>query len=322
MRVLITGGAGFIGSALARRMLSGGHIVTIVDDLSTGHRENIPSGAEFLELDLTDPESYAKLPSGGLDAVCHLAGQSSGAVSMERPHYDLEANYASTVLLSQWCLAEGVPRFVFASSMGVYGDVEALPVSEEAPCRPLSFYGVSKLAAEHALRVAAGQGLRVTALRLFSVYGPGQDLGRLTQGIVSIYLAYLLRGVPVPVTGSLQRFRDLIYIDDVVEAWHAVVSRPATPSLVYNIGTGTPTTVRQLLSGLILALGLPSDYPIQELAGSQADQFGIYADIRRAQSELPFAPRVELADGLKKMAEWARSASVSSGTKGGACGIH
>jgi UDP-glucose 4-epimerase len=321
MRVLVTGGAGFIGSSLARRMLAEGYEVAIVDDLSTGYRENIPPGAEFLELDLTRPESFGKLPAGRFDAVCHLAGQSSGAGSMENPHHDLEANAASTILLSQWCLAKGVTRFVFASSMGVYGDAQPLPVSEEARCQPLSFYGASKLAAEHALQVAARQGLQPTALRLFSVYGPGQDLGRLTQGIVSIYLAYLLKGVPVPITGSLQRFRDLIYIDDVVKAWLAAVLRPSTPSPAYNIGTGKPTTVRQLLDRLIGTLNLPADYPIQELPGSPADQFGIYADTSRAQRELHFSHRVELTDGVRKMVEWARSGAVPSGERSGACGI-
>ncbi len=125
--------------------------------------------------------------------------------------------------------------------------------------------------------------------------------------MVSIYLAYLLRGVPVPVTGSLDRFRDIIYIDDVVNAWEKAVELSETPSQVYNLASGKPTTVRELLAMLKDALQLPPDYPVEELPGSPSDQFGLYADISRVETDLGFTPRVDLTTGIKLMVAWARS---------------
>jgi UDP-glucose 4-epimerase len=191
--------------------------------------------------------------------------------------------------------------------MGIYGNPTALPVSEDAPAVPLSYYGVSKLASEHLLRVAAQDGLRPTCLRFFSVYGPGQNLDNMKQGIVSIYLAYLLRGDHVPVTGSLDRFRDLVHIDDVVRLCADVVERESTPMLAYNVGGGRPTTVRQLLNALIAAADLPSEFPVRELPGTSSDQFGLYADISRTRAEFGWTPTVELTDGLRSMVRWARS---------------
>ena len=309
MRVLVTGGAGFIGSHLADALVKAGHSVVVVDNLSTGKRENIPSHAEFLELDLVRSDFLDSLPSGDFDAVCHLAAQSSGPASAEMPYYDLQVNAASTLLLSRWCLQRAVSRFLYASSMAIYGNAESVPVKEDAPCIPRSYYGISKLASEHLLRLAAAEGLRVTNLRMFSVYGPGQNLGNLKQGMASIYLAYLLRGVEVPVTGSFERFRDLVYIDDVVDAWLRALVLPVTPAEAYNIGSGRPTTVRELLTALLKAMDLPSDYPIRELPGSISDQFGLYANISAAHRDLQWQPTVLLSDGLKRMVAWARSVS-------------
>lgn len=306
MRVLVTGGAGFIGSHLARRLLERGDRVVVVDNLSTGKRENVPASAKFIELDLARADCLEFLPEEPFDAVCHLAAQSSGPASAEQPYNDLQANAASTLLLSRWCLQKRVSRFLYASSMAIYGNADILPVTEAAPCVPVSYYGVSKLASEHLLRVAAHEGLSVTSLRMFSVYGPGQNLGNLKQGMVSIYLAYFLRGVEVPVTGSLDRFRDFVYIDDVVDAWLKVLALPGTLGATYNIASGRPTTVRELLTALIAALGLPSDYPVRELPGSLSDQFGLYADITRAQHDLNWRTSKSLVDGLEPMIRWAR----------------
>src|SRR5207302_2649077 len=174
----------------------------------------------------------------------------------------------STLTLSRWCLKWGIPRFLYASSMAVYGDVRGLPASEDAPLCPLSYYGVSKLASEHVLRLAQREGLATTAFRMFSVYGPGQNLENLRQGMVSIFLAYLIRQAPIPVKGSLDRFRDFVYIDDVVDAWLRALDRqPASNDSpgTYNLGTGRPTTVRRLLDLLIAAVGFsPDTYPVSQ----------------------------------------------------------
>ena len=305
MKVLLTGGAGFIGSHLAAGLLGRGHDVVVLDDLSNGRRENVPAGCTFIEADAGDPATLTLLPP--VDRVVHFAAQSSGPASADLPYKDLQSNAASTLLLSRWCVQHGIRRFVYASSMAIYGNPPVLPVSEDAPQIPLSYYGVSKLTSEHLLRVAAQEGLRCTSVRFFSVYGPGQNLDNVRQGIVSIYLAYLLRGDHVPVTGSLERFRDLVHVDDVVRLCADVLERDSTPESAYNVGGGRPTTVRQLLDALIAAADLPADFPIRELPGSASDQFGLYADISRARRDFGWVPTVDLADGLKRMAQWARS---------------
>lgn len=302
MNVLVTGGAGFIGSAVARALLARGDTVVIADNLSTGRRENVPAAATFLELDLGDPDSINRLPTS-ISVVCHLAAQSSGPASADQAYEDLQANAASTLLLSRWCLQHGVPRFVYASSMAVYGQAQTAPVSEDHPCRPVSYYGVSKLTSEHLLRLASMQGLSATSLRLFSVYGPGQDLGNLRQGMVSIYLAYLLRHPEVPVTGTFERVRDFIYIDDVVQVWLAMIDRPETPSAVYNVGTGQGTTVRELLDALRQRVN--RRVPIIQGKTTVDDQAQLWADITRIRAEIGWGPTTPLATGLDRMVAWA-----------------
>jgi UDP-glucose 4-epimerase len=307
MRILITGGAGFIGSKLARRIIADGGQVVIVDNLSTGVRDNIPAEAEFIEADVGRPETIGRLPLTPFDAVCHLAAQSSGAVSMEQPFYDFQTNATSTLLLTRWCLKNGTRRFVYASSMAVYGNPATLPVGELDSLNPISYYGVSKLASERLMAVAAAQGLRCTALRMFNVYGPGQNMANLRQGMASIYLAYLLRGEEVPVTGSLERFRDFVFIDDVIDAWMRVLSLESTPAPVYNIASGEATRVQDLLGYLISACGLPPDHPVRSLPAPPGDQFGLRANVSQALEDLGWRPGIGLPEGLRRFVSWARA---------------
>lgn len=305
---LVTGGAGFIGSHISRRLLEIDYNVVIVDNLSTGKRENIPPEAEFVQLDVARPDFLTQLPNRDYEAVLHLAAQSSGAISAEKPLYDMQANAASTLLLSRWCLERHIPRFLYASSMAIYGDQQALPVSETADCRPLSYYGVSKLNSEHLLRLASREGLSYTGFRMFSVYGPGQNLANLKQGMVSIFLAYVLKEQPIPVKGSFDRFRDFIYIDDVVSAWLKALTDSAATNQIYNLGSGQPTTVRELITSIIQACGHnPATYEVYEDAPTPGDQFGLYADNSQLQHDLNWSPQTSLSAGIATMVDWAKS---------------
>lgn len=306
MRVLVTGGAGFIGSRLAAALVRAKHSVLVVDDLSTGSESSVPPAAEFIRADVSKPDFLKKL--GKLDAICHLAAQSSGEVSSEQPLLDFNVNAASTLLLSRWALEKGVPRFLYASSMAAYGQPEQPgPVSEDTPLVPLTQYGVSKMASEHILRLAQARGLSTTSFRMFSVYGAGQNMANLKQGMVSIYMAYVLEGKEVPVKGAFDRFRDLVHVEDVVGAWLAALSMKATPSPVYNLGTGRPTTVAELLKKIFAACGERADYPAKQFPGTPGDQHGLCADVSLAKKELGWTARVPLEQGLKDMAGWARN---------------
>lgn len=312
-RILITGGAGFIGSHLARRCIADGYNVTIIDHMTTGFASNIPDGAEVIRADIADPETYNHLPEQGFDVVMHLAAQSSGEVSQENPDLDLRVNTLATLMLLKWSVKHHVKRFLYASSMAVYGNPVRLPVSETDTCLPLSFYGISKIASEHYIRHYAEEGLDTTIFRMFSVYGPGQNMDNLKQGMVSIFLAYLFRNEEVLVKGDKNRFRDYIYIDDVVDAWCSSIDNPLSFKKTYNLATGKKTHVCELVDSEIRLFGRdPATYPVRYRGSTPADQFGLFADITAIQRDLGWSPKVSLDDGLKTMIAWVKTGARQS----------
>jgi len=202
---LVTGAAGFIGSALSKRLLQLGHAVVTVDNLSTGTEEAIPGGVHFIKGDCQSPDVISQLMEFRFEAIFHIAGQSSGEISFENPVYDLQTNTQSTLQLLQYCRVTGCTKFIYASSMSVYGDQKDLPVKESANCQPKSFYAVGKLASENYLRIYSTFGIRTTALRFFNVYGPGQNLTNMKQGMVSIFLSMALKDSKITVKGDASK---------------------------------------------------------------------------------------------------------------------
>jgi UDP-glucose 4-epimerase len=299
--VLVSGVAGFIGAHVARRLQREGCRVIGVDDLSGGARENVPAQIEFIRADLASAQAVAALPRG-CRTILHLAGQSSGEISFDDPVADLQKNTVSTLNLIRYGIDNGCERFVYASSMSVYGNAGDAPVTEQHHCTPLSCYGIGKLAAEHYLRVYAA-GLPAVCLRMFNVYGPGQNLANLRQGMVSIYLAQALTRGKIEVKGGLERYRDFIYIDDVAEAWWRAATFPAAVGGSINVGTGVRTTVQALLESICARLPGVSYYVRGSTPG---DQSGIYADTRRLRECLGLQVFTPLADGVAKFLEWAR----------------
>ena len=305
---LVTGGAGFIGSHLARRLLREGWSVDIVDNLCTGFRENVPGEATFIELDVSRDDLAGKLPARRYDAVFHLAAQSSGEISFDDPSYDLRTNCQSTVLLLGWCKEHGTHRFLFTSSMSIYGDQAVQPVAEMAVPVPKSFYGIGKLASEAYTHVYSAFGIQSTSLRLFNVYGPGQNLANMRQGMVSIFMAYILKKQDIVVKGAPDRYRDIIYIDDVIDAYLACLDNPATYGKAYNVATGRKTTVGELIAAELRAFGYgPGEYPVTFTTNTPGDTFGIQADIAALRTDTGWMPKVDLENGLAQMVAWAQS---------------
>lgn len=305
--VIVTGGAGFIGSHIAKRLDETGYEVIVIDNLQTGTTENLPRGIEFIQGDISQKKCLSALPMKDVYAVLHLAAQSSGEVSNENPGLDLKVNTLSTLQLLQWCRSHKVPRFLYASSMAVYGDVLKNPVSETQACNPLSFYGISKLSSEHYIQHFAREGLATTCFRMFSVYGPGQNMTNMKQGMVSIFLAYLLRGEEIWVKGSGERFRDFTYIDDVVNAWCSCLENQETYGKIYNLAMGEKTCVKDLVHKEIEIYGFdPGSYPVKFEGSTPADQFGLFADISFIKRDLDWKPEVTLEEGLKKMIAWVK----------------
>jgi UDP-glucose 4-epimerase len=301
---LVTGAAGFIGSAIAHRLEAEGHEITAIDNLRTGFRENLPKSARFIEGGCQDKSTYRELGSQKFDAIYHLAGQSSGEISFDDPVYDLQTNTQSTLYLLNYALENGCDRFLYASTMSVYGAQPEEPIDENRAQKPLSFYGVGKIASEHYLRIYEDHGIRSTALRLFNVYGPGQNLNNLRQGMVSIFLIMALRDKKVHVKGHADRFRDFVYIDDVVEAFLRCENNPSTHGRVFNVGTGLKTTIGELLNNMKSHITHPVDTLFD--GGTPGDQFGIFADTSALYEVLGWKPEVQLKEGLKRMVKWAK----------------
>jgi len=300
---LVTGAAGFIGAAIAEKLLSQEHKVWTIDNLSTGYNENIPDGVIFIEGACQDESSIAKLKGLRFDAILHFAGQSSGEVSFDDPVYDLRTNTESTLRLIKYGLETGCRRFIYASSMSIYGTVADEPISESHETLPLSFYGVGKLASENYLRIYESKGLKFTSLRFFNVYGPGQNMQNLRQGMVSIFLKQLLEHDKVIVKGPLDRFRDFVYIDDCVDFTIGIMGNENTFGRFYNVGTGVRTTVKDLLEQMVKISGEKKQIVIEK--GTPGDQKGIYADTSTALSDIGFKTGFSLKEGLDKMIRWA-----------------
>lgn len=308
-KVLITGVAGFIGSHVASRFLQEGYQVVGIDDLSSGNIANVPAGVDFIQADLALPATNARIPRD-CRKILHLAGQSSGEISFDDPVADLEKNTVSTLNLIRYGIENHIERIVYASSMSVYGTVENAPIRECHHCRPLSCYGVGKHAAEAYLRVYLNK-LPFVSLRMFNVYGPGQDMNNLRQGMVSIYLAQALANGRIEVKGSVERFRDFIYIDDVVEAWLRAATYSSVVGQTLNVGTGVRTTVGELLER-VCALVPGSSYYVQ--GATPGDQSGIYADVSVLRKCLNLDCLTQLDVGLRVFLDWARKIKTNIDT--------
>ena len=301
---LVTGAAGFIGSALAKRLINEGHNVVTIDNLSTGFVEAIPKGVKFFKGNCHDTDIAAELESYDFNAIFHIAGQSSGEISFEDPIYDLQSNTQSTLVLIKLALKTNCQKFIFASSMSVYGDQPDEPVSENNSTIPKSLYAVGKLASENYMRIFQQYGLQTTALRLFNVYGIGQNLLNLKQGMVSIYLAQALKDNHILVKGSPERYRDLVYVDDVVDAFILSYNRTDYNNKIYNVATGKKTKVVELIDLIINILGY--NISVEYSGSTPGDQFGIFGDFSKIKNELGWSPKLDINDGLYRMIEWAK----------------
>jgi len=311
VRTLVTGGAGFIGSHLADRLLSEGHEVVVVDDESVGRQCNVPPKAHYHKCDVTSLKDLGPVFAGDLDVVLHIAGQVSLIQSFADPSRDLQTNVLGTINVLRLCLEHRVKRLLYASSMTVYGDTAALPTSECAHCRPVSYYGITKYAAERYVHATARRAdldfsPQVTSFRMYNVYGPRQALDNPYQGVLGIFLGNLLRGEPLTIFGDGKQSRDFVYIDDVVDAWVAAIDKPAAYGRVLNLGSGRRMSINELADRALAAFGSNRlERPPVYRSGRPGEQLHVEADIAQARSVLGWVPRTLFADGLERTVRWA-----------------
>jgi len=306
--VLITGGAGFIGSHIAEAYLAAGWSVTCLDDLSRGKREQVPSGAKFVQADVRDRAAFDAIADGRPDVVIHQAAQIDVRVSVDEPALDASINLVGFANVLAGVAAGKVRRVVFASSGGVvYGDPSVLPTPEPTATLPISPYGVSKLAGEHYLRVLGTlHGFEGVALRYANVYGPRQD-PKSEAGVVSIFVSRLLDGRALTIFGDGTQTRDYVFVGDVARAnllaGSAEVSRGDRLDLpAFNIATGRETSVNDLAGHVGRAIG---KQPVIEYAPARAGElFRSCLDVSKASSKLKWTPQVTFDEGMKALAGW------------------
>lgn len=321
---LVTGGAGFIGSHVADALLAEGFEVTVLDNLSSGTRAQVPEGACFHELDITAPEAARVVREGGFDVLCHLAAQIDVRRSVTDPLFDSAVNIGGTLNILEAVRASGArTRVVFSSTGGaIYGDLVAPPTPEEAAKDPQSPYGTAKLAVEYYLGYYTRvHGLDAVALRYSNVYGPRQDPHG-EAGVVAIFCNRLIDGAPLTVYGDGRQTRDYVFVGDVARANVRAATRPLPPgtgldSRAFNVGTGVQTDVLTLAGELARAAGAhgktESSADLVVHAPARAgEQLRSAVDASKAARLLDWRAEVPLGRGLRETFEWFR------GRRGGA----
>lgn len=303
MKTLVTGGAGFIGSHVVDRLLSNGHQVTIIDDLSTGKAENVAKSASFYRLSILDPNLDIVFRQEKPDMVIHHAAQINVQRSLKDPIHDLRVNVEGTLRLLELSRQYGVHKFIYASSAAVYGNPQYLGIDEAHPISPLSFYGISKYTPEQYIHVYSElYELKYTILRYANVYGIRQD-PKGEGGVVSIFVDKVLKGEKPIIYGDGEQTRDFIYVEDVAAANLAALTRGDNEIL--NIGTGCPTSINELLRLLNELNGTeiqPEYYP--ERPG---DIRHSYLKNDKARKILGWKPKVSLREGLAKTLDYYRN---------------
>lgn len=306
--VLITGGAGFIGSHIAEAFLVAGWSVSCLDDLSRGKRPQVPSQARFVEADIRSAQAFAAVADGKFDVVIHEAAQIDVRISVDDPALDASINLAGFANLLSAAGAGRVKRVIFASSGGVvYGDPAVLPTPEPTANLPISPYGVSKLAGEHYLRVlGALHGFEGVALRYANVYGPRQDPAS-EAGVVSIFASRLLAGKPLTIFGDGRQTRDYVFVRDVARAnllaASVTVSRGDRLDVpAFNIATGRETSVNNLARHIGRALGRQP--VIEHEPPRPGELFRSCLDVSKSARDLKWVPEVSFDEGLKELACW------------------
>lgn len=301
--VCVTGGAGFIGSHLVDAFLERGHRVLVIDDLSTGRRNNVPAEAELQVLDIQSEKAANHVAQGGIDLLVHQAAQMDVRRSVADPVLDARVNVLGTLNLLEAAREGGVRQVLFASTGGaIYGEQEAHPAPEDHPTRPVSPYGVAKLAVERYLYFYAREyGLSATCLRYANVYGERQNPHG-EAGVVAIFAKHLIGGRPATIHGDGLQSRDYIHVSDVVDANLAAVGRSGFR--VYNVGTGIETSVVELYRLLAEAAG--SKLEPRHGPAKPGEQRRSSVDPARARSELGLKPPLPLAAGVARTLEWFR----------------
>ncbi len=306
MKVLVTGGAGFIGSHVCDAFVRAGHEVVALDNLSSGRKENLDPRVRLEVMDIRSPEAAQLIRAERPQVMCHLAAQMDVRRSVEDPRFDADANILGFLNLLEASRVAGVQKVVFSSTGGaIYGEQDVYPAPESHATRPVSPYGVSKAAGELYLGYYKAQyGMKFVALRYANVYGPRQNPHG-EAGVVAIFCKRLLAGQECTIYGEGKQTRDFVYVEDVARANQLAVEKDFSGAI--NIGTGLETDINRLYTLLAEASGAPR--PALHAPGKPGEQLRSCVDNALARKVLGWQPGVELADGLRRTMDYFRQPS-------------
>lgn len=306
MRILVTGGAGFIGSHIADALLEDGNTVDIIDNLSTGSKNNVPAEAGFYEMSIGDAEVATLLDKSKFDIICHHAAQIDVRISVSNPADDLVNDVAASVTLFETAVKAGVKHIIFASSGGaIYGEQEYFPADEEHPIQPSSPYGLNKRIIEQYLDYYYRlHGIGVCSLRYANVYGPRQN-SKSEAGVIAIFTNNMLHNKEILINGSGEQSRDFVYISDIVAANIAAINNKFIGTV--NIGTGIETSVNKIFDSIKKLTGSNQD-KIHGLA-KKGEQFRSVLACNKAKKELSWKPEHSLQTGLIQTVDYFKSLS-------------
>ena len=301
MNILVTGGAGFIGSHLADAFIKAGHFVTIVDDLSMGKRENVNVDAEFYQLDVRSEHLRNVFRDDQFDAVVHQAAQMDVRKSVTDPMFDASVNIIGTLNLLEMCREYNIKKVLFSSTGGaIYGEQERFPADEEHPLRPISPYGIAKLSIEKYLYYYhAVHGLNYISLRYANVYGPRQSPHG-EAGVVAIFTSKMLAGEQPLINGDGKQTRDYVFVDDVVKA--NLLALQYDGSGIFNVGTGVETSVNEIFGLLRSITGAKCEE--QHASAKQGEQQRSVIDTKLFEKKFGWRPGTQLREGLARTVEY------------------
>lgn len=311
--ILVTGGAGFIGSHVVDELINNKYKVVVLDNVITGKKSFVNKKAIFVRGDISDKKSFERVfKKYKFYAVLHIAGQPSIVNAFSDPILDINTNFLGTVNATMLCIKYGVQRFLYASSMTLYGDQKELPIKETAPANPINYYGVAKFASERFVHITANRldlkkPFRPTSFRMFNVFGPRQSLTNPYQGVLAIFMGKVLRHEPITIFGDGKHARDFIYVKDVAKIWVDAIDNKDSFGKAFNIGSGKMISVNKLAETVISACGEdPKKYKISRKPERSGNQRFVEADMSFAKKHLKIKPNYTFEEGLKETLAWAR----------------
>lgn len=312
--IVVTGGAGFIGSYLVDGLLREGYKVIIVDDLKRGSALfYIHPAAIFIQKDILDLSLYQDLNAYDIHGIYHLAAQTSTEGSYQDPSADILTNSYGTYLLARYCRERKIQRLIYSSTSAIYGIACKDAVDETTIPEPNSIYGVSKYSGELFVRqLAHDSDTNYTIFRFTNIYGPGENLNYLGKGMVGIFCSFVWKQEPILVRGSLDRFRDFLYVEDLVNALILSYDHPKAINQIYVASSGKKVYLHELIPAILVAAGESVDYPVIVGEGTPGDAHGFHSNIDKITTELGWSPRTDLEEGLRRFFDWIHEVPVQN----------